>query len=68
MTERFYYNPVIIPRRIHLMYSSQYINENRMQTVFQKEIYDGIPNVTVWQVLRKPLHLKAYKLSVVQGV
>jgi len=26
----------------------------------------GIPNVTVWRVLRKRLHLKAYKLSIVQ--
>jgi hypothetical protein len=26
----------------------------------------GIPNVIVWRVLRKRLHLKAYKLSVVQ--
>jgi hypothetical protein len=28
----------------------------------------SIPNVTVWRVLRKHLHLKAYKLSIVQGV
>jgi hypothetical protein len=33
---------------------------------FQKELYNGIPNVTVWRVLRKTLHLKAYKLSIVQ--
>ncbi|PNF27089.1 hypothetical protein B7P43_G08552 [Cryptotermes secundus] len=26
----------------------------------------GIPNVTVWRVLRKRLHLKSYKLSIVQ--
>jgi hypothetical protein len=25
----------------------------------------GIPNITVWRVLRKRLHLKAYKLSIV---
>jgi hypothetical protein len=30
--------------------------------MFQKEIYSGIPNVTVWQMLQKRLHLKAYKL------
>jgi hypothetical protein len=36
--------------------------------VFQKEPYNDIPNVAVWRVLRKRLHLKAYKLSVVQGV
>jgi hypothetical protein len=35
--------------------------------MFQKELYNGIPNVTVWRVLRKHLHLKAYKLSIVQG-
>jgi hypothetical protein len=35
--------------------------------VFQKELYNGIPNVSVWRVSRKPLHLKAYKLSIVQG-
>jgi hypothetical protein len=31
--------------------------------MFQKELCNGIPNVTVWRVLRKCLHLKAYKLS-----
>jgi hypothetical protein len=34
--------------------------------VFQKERYNGIRNVTVWRVLRKRLHLKVYKLSIVQ--
>jgi hypothetical protein len=34
--------------------------------VFQKEIYNGIPNVTVWRVSQKRLHLKAYKLSIIQ--
>jgi hypothetical protein len=33
-------------------------------TVFQKELYNGIPYVTVWRVLRKRLHLEAYKLSI----
>jgi hypothetical protein len=33
--------------------------------VFPEEPYNGIPNVTVWRVLRKRLHLKAYKLSIV---
>jgi hypothetical protein len=33
--------------------------------VFQKELFNnGIPNVTVWWVLRKLLYLKAYKLSI----
>jgi hypothetical protein len=38
--------------------------------MFQKEFYNGIqiPNVTVRGVLRKRLHLKEYKLSIVQGV
>jgi hypothetical protein len=34
--------------------------------MFQKEIYNGIPNVTVLRVLRKRLHLNAHKLSIVQ--
>jgi hypothetical protein len=25
--------------------------------VFQKELYNGIPNVNTWRVLRKSLHL-----------
>jgi hypothetical protein len=36
--------------------------------MFQKEIYNGVPNVTVRRVLRKLLHLKNYKLSIVQVV
>jgi hypothetical protein len=31
-----------------------------------KQLYIGIPNVTVWRVLRKRLHLKANKQSIVQ--
>jgi hypothetical protein len=34
----------------------------------KKELYTGIPNVAVWQVLRKFLHLKIYELFIVQGV
>jgi hypothetical protein len=30
-----------------------------------KRLYNGIPNVTVWRVLRKHLYLKAYILSIV---
>jgi hypothetical protein len=33
--------------------------------VFKKH-YNGNPNVTVWPVYEKTLHLKAYKLSIVQ--
>jgi hypothetical protein len=29
--------------------------------MLQKDLYNGIPNVTVWRVLRKSLHLKVYK-------
>jgi hypothetical protein len=36
--------------------------------MFQKEPYNCSPNVTVWLVSRKRLHLKAYKLSIFQGV
>jgi hypothetical protein len=36
--------------------------------VFKKELNNDIPNVTVWKVLRKHLNLKAYKLSIIQGV
>jgi hypothetical protein len=36
--------------------------------VFQRYLYNSIPNVTLRRVLRKRLHLKAYKLSIVQGV
>jgi hypothetical protein len=39
-----------------------------MQSVSKKELYNGILNVAVWRVLRKRLYLKAYKLSIVQGV
>jgi hypothetical protein len=37
-----------------------------MKRVFKKELYNGIPNVTVWRVLRRRLHLKVYKVSIVQ--
>jgi hypothetical protein len=36
--------------------------------MFQKELYNCIPSVTVWRVLRKRLRLKVYKLSIVQHV
>jgi hypothetical protein len=36
--------------------------------VFKKELYNGIPNVTLWRLLRKCLRLEMYKLSIVQGV
>jgi hypothetical protein len=36
--------------------------------VFKKKLYDVIPNVTVWRVLRKRLYLNAYALFTIQGV
>jgi hypothetical protein len=36
--------------------------------VFQNERYDDIPNVAMWRVLSERLHLKEYKVSIVQGV
>jgi hypothetical protein len=30
---------------------------------FKKELYNGIPNVTVWRVLRKSLQLKVWEVS-----
>jgi hypothetical protein len=37
-----------------------------IEKLHKKELYYRIPNVSVWRVLRKRLHLKAYKLSIVQ--
>jgi hypothetical protein len=34
--------------------------------VFQKWLYNGIANATVWRVLRKRLHLKAYKSFIIE--
>jgi hypothetical protein len=31
---------------------------------FEKDLYNGIPNITSWQVLQNRLKLKAYKLSI----
>jgi hypothetical protein len=42
------------------------INTHDYTGRLKKEIYNGIPNVTVWRVLRKGSHLKAYKLSIVR--
>jgi hypothetical protein len=35
---------------------------------FKKELYNGIPNVAVWRVLRKRLHLKACKRDALSGL
>jgi hypothetical protein len=44
-----------------VQFCSKYRSKYR---VFQKELYNSIPNVTIWRVLRKGSHLKAYKLSI----
>jgi hypothetical protein len=36
----------------------------QLHRVFQKELCNGLPTVTVWRVLQKRFHLKAYKLSI----
>jgi hypothetical protein len=36
--------------------------------MFKKELYNAIPIVTLWQVLRKRLHLMANELSILQDV
>jgi hypothetical protein len=43
-------------------------NDRVIYRIFQKELYNGIPNVAMWRVIRRRLHLKTYKLSTVQGV
>jgi hypothetical protein len=53
----------------HAEFYLRYLQFNATFTcnaVFQKQLYNGIPNVTVWRVLRKRLHLKAYKLFIVK--
>jgi hypothetical protein len=39
-------------------------NIQKLYREFQKELHSSIPNVTVWRVLGKRLHLKAYRLSI----
>jgi hypothetical protein len=39
---------------------------NMMYRMFKKELYNGVPNITVWKLLRKRLYLGTYKLSIVQ--
>jgi hypothetical protein len=36
--------------------------------IFQKKIYNDIPNVNVWRALRKGLQLKEYKLPLFQDI
>jgi hypothetical protein len=38
----------------------------RSMVMFKKELHNGIPNSNVWRVLWKHLHLKVYKLSIIQ--
>jgi hypothetical protein len=46
--------------------SGEILCQHGIYSVFHKELYHGIPNFTVWRVLRKRLHIKSYKLSIVQ--
>jgi hypothetical protein len=46
--------------------SVRILSQDLLYRVFQKELYHGMPNVTLWRVLRKRLHSKAYKLFIVQ--
>jgi hypothetical protein len=48
------------------MWSSQNVFFRQEYRVFKKKLYNGIPNVTVWQVLWENLHLKMYKVAIVQ--
>jgi hypothetical protein len=48
----------ILPGTVTVQYDFQWYCR-----VFRKVLSNGIPNVTVRRVLRKLLHLKAYKLS-----
>jgi hypothetical protein len=58
--------PNAVGFKIPLKYVSICTYIQRLYKVLQREIYSGIPNATVWQVLRKRLYLKAYKPSIVQ--
>jgi hypothetical protein len=48
-----------------LLVQSHWEKSRPIQSV-QKELDNGVPNVTLRRVLRKHLHLKAYKLSIFQ--
>jgi hypothetical protein len=52
-------------RVLENIYTSRHISYPTFK-VFQKEIYNGITNIAVWRVLRNRLHLKLYKLPIVQ--
>jgi hypothetical protein len=42
------------------------VSKSSLYRMLQKQLYNGISNITVWRVLRRRLHLEAYKLSIVQ--
>jgi hypothetical protein len=46
---------------------SRYQRCVQLHRVFQRELNNGIANVTLWRVVGKRLYLMAYKLSNVQG-
>jgi hypothetical protein len=47
---------------------SPWASKKQKYRAFQEELYNGIPDVTLWRVLRKRLHLKEYKIYIVQSV
>jgi hypothetical protein len=51
-----------------LVNTKLWILQSAINTGCFKTSFNGIPNDTVRRLLRKRLHLKAYKLSIVQGV
>jgi hypothetical protein len=55
-------------KSLALICLSSGVEELRIYRVFQKELYNGVSSVTVRRVLWKPLHLKTYKLSIVQAL
>jgi hypothetical protein len=51
----------------YTLYAVTCSHRGRTVQAFQKQLYNGIPNVTVSRALRRGLHLKAYRLYIVQG-
>jgi hypothetical protein len=51
-----------------MLIRGHFVSTSVKYRVFQKELYNDIPTVTVWLVLRKRLHLEEYKLSIIQHI
>jgi hypothetical protein len=67
-TRRQHQSKLQADRQSILKASSTDKQDAAIYRVFRKELCNDIPNVTVWPVLRKRLHLKAYKLSIFHGI